>query len=208
MYTLFGANRSGAVAIEVALQQCQVHYEWVAASSWEQGPGTDWLKRVNPLGQVPTVLTPEGEVLTESAAILIGLGLKYPGSGLLSAHGPTRAQQIRSLIFIASNCYSAIGVIDYPQRWLPAADKAALALLAEGARQRLYQQWAVFSDLFTSGDCWQPQAPGGPELLAAVVTRWSGTREYLANVRPAFLESLEAIDWHPRLQGVLARRWA
>jgi GST-like protein len=207
MYTLFGANRSGSVAIEAALQLCHTAYQWVPASSWEEGPGTDRLKQVNPPCQVPTLVTPDGAVLTESAAILIWLGLAFPASGLLSAHGPTRAQQVRSLAFIASNCYSAIGIIDYPERWLPGSDNATLARLVEGAQARLYQQWTLFSDLFGAGCEWQPGTPGGPELLAAVVTRWSGTRNHLAIDRPAFLQSLEAIDRHPVMKDVLARRW-
>ena len=38
-----------------------------------------------------------------------------------------RAQALRGLVFIAANCYAAIGVIDYPERWcLPGANAATL----------------------------------------------------------------------------------
>jgi hypothetical protein len=51
--------------------------------AWKPGPGLDELRGVNPLAQVPTLVTPDDGVLSESAAILIHLGERFPASGLL-----------------------------------------------------------------------------------------------------------------------------
>lgn len=67
MYTLYGIDESGSCMIEIALQRCAV--------AWRR---IDALARINPLKQIPTLVTPEGQVLTESAAILIHLGLGFP----------------------------------------------------------------------------------------------------------------------------------
>lgn len=68
MYTLFGTEGSGSAAIEIALQRCSVPFTLCGASSWEEGPGKEALRRVNPLMQVPTLVLADGTVLTESAA--------------------------------------------------------------------------------------------------------------------------------------------
>ena len=205
MFTLFGADKSGSAAIEVALALCGAEYRLVAASSWDAGPGQDELKRLNPLMQVPTLLIPGGGVLTESAAILTHLGLAFPHSGLLSLDALQRAQQLRALAYITTNCYASIGLIDYPERWLPDANSDQLDRLVAGARRKLHSQWEVFSDVFVHPVAWHPDAPGAPEILACVVSQWSGAREHLRASRPAFYASLGVIDSQPVVRAVLQR---
>ncbi|AQL37928.1 glutathione S-transferase family protein [Pseudomonas syringae] len=207
MYTLFGSKASGSAAIEVALECCAVKYEVVSACSWEEGPGKDALKRVNPLLQVPTLILPDHTVLSESVAILVYLGLEYPASGLLPKDSTRCAQVLRALIYIAANCYAPIGIIDYPQRWLPGADAALQARLESGAQARLHENWEVFADLFGSPDAWQPDAPGAVEILAATVTRWGRAREHLRACRPQFHAALLQADAHRVMSAVMQRHW-
>jgi len=110
MLALYGARGSGAAAIEAALTIAGLPYRFVEAATWLPGSGLEELKRVNPLGQIPTLVLEDGSVLSESAAILIHLGLTVPASGLLPASASKRAQAIRGLVYIAANCYAAIGV--------------------------------------------------------------------------------------------------
>ena len=100
--------------MEAALRIAGAPYRVVDAASWQPGPGLDELRTVNPLAQVPTLVLPEGTVMSESAAILAVLGLRYPDSGLLPADPAVRARSLRGLVYIAANCYACIGVIDVP----------------------------------------------------------------------------------------------
>ncbi|AHG40780.1 glutathione S-transferase [Pseudomonas syringae CC1557] len=208
MYTLFGSEGSGSAAIEIALERCAVPFTLIRASSWEEGPGKEALRRVNPLLQVPTLVLADGSVLTESAAILIHLGLEHPGSGLLPKQTSARAQALRGLVYIATNCYAPIGIIDYPERWLSGSDEALEAALEAGARARLYENWETFADLFGSPATWRPDAPGAMEILAAIVTRWSGALEHLSSSRPAFYASLLHVDTNPSVGAVTKRHWS
>lgn len=83
------------------------------------------LFRANPKGQIPTLILLDGTVLTESAAILISLGLQYPQAGLLPKADGERALAIRGLVFIAANCYAAVSVSDYPARWTTSSSSQA-----------------------------------------------------------------------------------
>ena len=209
MYTLYGSHGSGSAAVEAALEVARVPYRIVSAASWDKKSARAELKRVNPLQQSPTLACPDGTVLTESAAILIHLGLAHPRSGLLPRDAATRAQAIRALVFIAANCYAAIGIIDYPARWLGKADEAKLEQLRRGTRRRLHKLWSVFADTFAVGE--GPflfgEAIGAADLLAAVVSHWSGTRKHLARQRPDFFALLERVEAHPKVAAVFARHW-
>ena len=85
MLTLYGTKGSGSAAVEAALRLAGQPFQLVDAASWVPTPGLEKLKRMNPLVQVPTLVLDDGTVMTESAAILIWAGLRFPQSGLLPA---------------------------------------------------------------------------------------------------------------------------
>lgn len=204
MYTLYGIDESGSCMIEIALQRCAVPWRRIDAASWAEGEGSDELLRINPLKQVPTLVTPEGEVLTESSAILIYLGLEYPNADLLAGN---RAQIIRGLVYIAANCYSAIGIIDYPQRWLGDVNETVQAQLVTGTRRYLHQAWVVFADQFAEQLFAPSGVPNALGLMAAAVSRWDEAREALNGLAPGFAQSLTQVDADPIVAPVFARHW-
>lgn len=206
MYQLYGHKNSGAAAIEAALELCEVAYRFIDVELSMEAALE--LEKLNPLKQIPTLQMPDGSILTESAAILIHLGLAFPKSSLLPNKAAERDQAIRGLVYIVSNCYAAIGIIDYPERWLAASDHPSRENLVAGARHRLHWSWEVFADQFSGELYLGEETPGALDVLAAVVTRWAGTREHLRNARPGFHAWLERIDRHPTLAPVFARHWS
>ena len=92
MYTLYGKKGSGSASAQAALGIIGAPFRIVETASWEPNDAFAELLKVNPLGQIPTLVLPDGSVLTESAAILIHLGSAHPDSGLLPRDGSARAQ--------------------------------------------------------------------------------------------------------------------
>jgi len=207
MYTLYGYKGSGSAAIEAALVRAGAKFRLVEAASWAPSSALAELERINPLRQIPALVSPDGALLTESAAILIHLGLWFPASRLLPADPRDRDRSIRGLVYIAANCYSAIGIIDYPERWLPRADDAQRQALVQGARERLHLHWEIFADQFGCVPFLDGEAAGALDLLAAVVSKWSGSRPHLRKTRPAFHATLQRIDREPQVAEVFARHW-
>lgn len=206
--TLYGSQGSGSAAVEMALRRCGWPYRVVRASTWEADSAQSELAALNPLGQVPTLVLPDGAVLTESAAILVHLGLVEPGAGLLPTRPAPRAQAIRGLVYIAANCYAALSVADYPERWTTATSSGARDKVRAAARARLHRHWAIFADTFAAHPWFcGARRPGALEFLAVVVSRWSGTRAYLARARPALHETLLRIEGHPSVAPVLHAHW-
>jgi len=207
MYTLYGKKGSGSASIEAALEIIGAPYRIVETASWEVNEAFGELLKHNPLGQIPTLVLPDGSALSESAAILIHLGLVHPESGLLPRDAPARAQAIRGLVFIAANCYAAISVIDFPERWCEDADDAVQGRIRAGTRARLHRHWEMFADLFPAHPYPGGGASGALDLLAAVVSKWSGARLHLQQARPAFYQTLLRIEAQPKVAPVFARHW-
>ena len=207
MYTLYGSRGSGSAAVEMALRACGLAYRPVRASTWEPDSALAELGRVNPLRQIPTLVLPDGTVLTESAAILIHLALTVPEAELLPAAPGARAEALRALVFIAANCYAAISICDYPERWTTAVDQAAHEAVRHGARAQLHRSWEIFADSFAAQPYFNGAQPGAVDFLAAVVSRWSEARAHLSARRPGFMAALQRIDAHPRVQQVAREHW-
>jgi len=206
-YLLYGMQGSGSAAIEAALDVCGAKWNLVKAASWEPDQNFEALKALNPLGLVPTVVLPDGSVMTESAAILMHLDEAFPESGLLPHDASDCAQAQRGLVYIAAHCYAAIGILDYPERWCEACDEATAKRLRAGTRAKLHRNWEIFADTFANQRCFGGDRPGALDLLAAVVTRWSGTRAHVKQARPAFHQALQRIEQHAVVAPVFARHW-
>ncbi len=208
MYILYGKKGSGSASVQAALEIVGAPYRIVETASWEPNDAFDELLKINPIGQIPTLVLPDGSALSESAAIHVHLADAHPSSGLLPRNAPARAQAIRGLVFIAANCYSAITVIDFPERFCEDADDATKERIRAGSRARLHRHWEMFADLFPARPFLSGSEIGSLDLYASVVSRWSGSRAHLRQVRPAFHEALARIDTHPKVAPVFAQHWS
>ncbi|WKB55683.1 glutathione S-transferase [Eleftheria terrae] len=210
-HVLYGYKGSGSASIEAALTLARLPFRGVNAASWDESSELQALQAVNGLKQIPVLRWPDGTVMSESAAILIELGLRHPDSRLLPNEPALRARAVRGLVYIAANCYAAIGIIDYPERWTAATADTERTRLGEGARKRLHRLWENFADTFIPADgspflSGQDQ-PDGLDLLAAVVSKWSGARAHLQQARPGCHAALERVDRHPQVREVFERHW-
>lgn len=207
MYTLYGKKGSGSAAIEAALAMAGAPYRLVETASWETNDAFRDLLKVNPIGQIPTLALPDGGALSESAAILIHLDVAHPAAGLLPRDESARAQAVRGLVFIAANCYSAITVIDFPERFCNDMDDSARERIRAGTRARLHRHWEIFADMFPVRPFLSGSDIGALDLYAAVVSKWAGSRAHLAEHRAPFHAVLLKIEAHPKVAAIFSRNW-
>ena len=86
-YTVYGAMGSGSVPVEAALTLIGAPYTVIEAVTWEGEAERDKVAPVNPMRQIPALITPpdssgKRETITESAAILIWLAEQHPEAAL------------------------------------------------------------------------------------------------------------------------------
>ena len=153
---------------------------------------SDRFAKINPQRKVPALLTPQGEVLTESAAILLTLDERHPKAALLPPPStPERAQALRWLLFVSSEIYPLIEVIDYPTRFeaAPCTADATRALACERWRER----WLLVEGAIT-GPWLLPSGFSLVDLYVAVISRWpSWDKEYRNEWLPGRAPRVEAL---------------
>ena len=88
--TLFGAPSSGAVAVDATLTLLDIPFTVIEGATWASEAARERVGSRNSMRQIPTLVLPDGEILTESAAILLYLADKHPaaclGSNLVSTY--------------------------------------------------------------------------------------------------------------------------
>lgn len=106
MLTLYLAPGSSSMAAHIALQEVGAAFETRQVSLARRETRTPEFLVLNPAGQVPLLVTPEGP-LTEVAAILFWLARRYPEAGLLPVDAMAEARAIAWMSFLAATVHPA-----------------------------------------------------------------------------------------------------
>lgn len=170
-YILFGHRRSGSLAVEMALSEIGVPCEFRDVDLETLAQRDDGYTAVNPQQKVPALITPSGETLTESVAILLTLNERHPEAELLPKDSAEKAQALRWLMFIATEIYPIVEINDYPERFSPTNE--TVAGVRDIARSIWRKRWLLVEQaiagtpyLLRSGFCLT-------DIYIAVVSRWA-----------------------------------
>jgi GST-like protein len=170
-YHLIASRGTGSMIVEAAFALAKLPYEVAEIPYGEPGPQRNRLLALNPLGQVPTLLLPDGRTMTESAAIILHLADEAPQAGLApAARDAARPVFLRWLIFIVAAIYPTFTYGDDPARW--ASDEASGKHLRQATDEHRKELWRYFA---AQTPC-KPWVLGNPfsalDLYVAVMTTW------------------------------------
>ncbi len=117
-HTLYTRQGSGGFVVEVALALAGIPVDTIEVPRDRADPRNIAFRRdVNPLGQVPVLILPDGGRMTESCAICLHLTEAYPEAGLGPVAGmPHRRDFLRWMTFMSSALYPALLKSYYPHR--------------------------------------------------------------------------------------------
>ena len=202
-YVLYGDLQSGSLAVEMALAEIGANHQ---VRDIDLGAGVqrfDDYASVNPQRKIPALITPHGETLTESAAILLTLDQRHPKAGLLPKDEKDRAQAVRWLLFIATEIYPIVEMNDYPERFSPTAESTSG--LREIARSIWRERWLIV----------EQQAAGTPyflrtgfcllDIYIAVVSRWAQQDDWRPENLPKVEQITAAVSARPAIAPVWSR---
>ena len=206
-YTLYGAPGSGATPIHAALTLIGAQVDTVDVAAWEGEAERERVSGVNPMRQVPALVLPSGEVMTESAAILIWLGDRYPEAGLCPApDSPLRARYLRWMVYLPAAIYSLFWVRDDPSRLVP--DPAGQPAMLDRSAERIAHCWHLMD---TQIDEPAPYLLGEKlsmlDLYVTVMSRWTPRRARFYREAPRMAPVVKRVDADPRLAGFWAERF-
>jgi GST-like protein len=206
-YTIYGALGSGSVPVEATLTLLGQPYAVIEAPTWEGQAQQAKVAAVNPLKQVPALITPDGETITESAAILIWLADNHPEARLApSPDSPGRAQFLRWMVYVPAAIYSLFWVRDDPSR-LVGSDPALQAQVKAATAERIADCWAMMERQVTPGRYLLGDDLTVLDLYVAVVSRWGPRRRRFYEVAPRMSQVVCRVDADPRLTPFWAERF-
>ena len=207
-YTVYGAAGSGSVPVEAALTLIGAPFERVKAVTWEGDAERDKVAVVNPMRQIPAVVAPDGEVMTESAAILIWLAERHPEARLAPLPGdPKRGQFLRWMTFVPAAVYSMYWVRDVPSR-LAGDDPEAQQTILNRTAERIADCWAAMESQIEPGRFLLGDAVSVLDLYVAVASRWTPHRKRFHEVAPKMCAVMRRVDALPGLAEFWPRRFA
>lgn len=205
-YKLYAAKGGGSMIVEAAFGFTKLALTIKDVSWNDLGWDSKTLKDLNPLGQVPTLLLPDGTVLTESAAIFLHLADRVKAYPLVPQPShKQRAAFLRWLVFIVAAVYPTFTYGDVPQRWVDAPkDKGAgkaLRLSTDDHRKTLLR----FLELQVKGPWFLGRTMSALDVYVWVLAKWRPGMEWLQDQCPKLFRIAEALGQHDVCTRVTAR---
>lgn len=204
---LYGAAASGSVAVEAALTLLNIPYQLIEGETWSSETARERVGARNAMRQVPTLVLPSGEILTESAGILIHLADSHPQSKLAPALGdPSRAQFLRWMFFVSSAIYSLHWI--KPDVGRIGAPPSAREQVVTAIHERIAFCWHTMDSQLQPGRYLLGDTLSVLDLYVAVVSRFGPWRDRFYAEAPNLTPAVKRVDDEPRLKALWARRFA
>ena len=199
---LIGNPGCGSAIVEAALALSGLPYETEMLEIWQPGPERDRLFQLNPLGQVPVLILPDGGVMTESAAMVLHVIDLAPDAGLAPGPtDPTRPAFLRWLIFLVATIYPTFTYGDDPSRYVNETEaQGELRAVTDAECQRAWRQ----IETSIAGPWMLGRTRSALDLFVWVMSHWRPGREWFTRYCPKLSHISDKVAADPRLAGVKA----
>ena len=198
---LIGSKGCGSVIAEAFLTLAKIPFEREEVAYDEESPARDRLFALNPLAQVPTLVLPDGSVLTETLAIADYVNARVPASQLIPPGGSDRTRFWRWATFIVAAIYPTFTYGDSPGKWVENVEgRAELRASTDAWRQKLF--------LLLETECRSPYFLGDTfsaiDVYLATMVHWRPRRPWFDVNAPRVAAVARRIQSHPELAALFA----
>jgi GST-like protein len=205
-YTLWGRPGWGSALVEAQLDWYGLPFAYETVGDLFKDPDAKArLQKVNPLAQVPTLVMPDGSVMSESAAITLLLADVTGSEQLVPGPGaPERQKFLRWLVFLVANIYPTFTYADDPARFVAMnAARDPFRAAADAYAQRLWRQ--VESE---AGAPWfLGERFSAIDIYLDVMTRWRPRRGWFEAETPKLFAIVRKTDQRPELKETWRRNY-
>ena len=171
-YRLYNRLGSGGFVVEVALTLAETKFELVELASKLGTELPDSFRDLNPWGQVPALILPNGTTMTETAAILIYLAAQFPNQKLAPAPGTSAyVSFLRWTVFASVNVCEAVARGSYPHRFT--TDSAELDAIRAAATHRMGEALTII-EAHVAGPFLLGREMSVADVYIAMLYLWSG----------------------------------
>jgi glutathione S-transferase len=203
-FKLYGRPGSGSGACEAILALTGLPHEIIDLERWAPGGAPSDFLAINPLGQVPALVLPDGGVMTESAAICLYLADLMPEAKLAPVPGhPPRAGYLRWMVYMAANNYMTALRFYYPDRHT--LDRSGSEGVKAAAIERSKAEWKIIAKAAENGPFLLGEEMSAADIYAAMLMSWDLDVPALFNAHPPLKELYAAVARHPQIAPVWRR---
>jgi GST-like protein len=196
-YKLYGRPGWGSAIVEAQLAWYGLAYTLEPVGDLLRDPAARTaLEKVNPLAQVPTLMLPDGTVMSESAAITLlladvtGKDTLVPGPG-----AKERAPFLRWLVFLVANVYPTYTYADVPERFVPGEPARAFRKTVDAYAERLWHQL----DGAAGAPWFLGERFSALDIYLRVMTHWRPKRGWFETNTPRLFAIARRADQKPEL---------
>ncbi|HQY44948.1 MAG TPA: glutathione S-transferase family protein [Paracoccaceae bacterium] len=142
-YKLHGRKGTGSAAPEAAFAEAGVDIDLIDVPFDRAEAERAGYLAINPRGQVPALVLPDGTAIAEATAILLHVADAFPAAGLAPPPGSfARAHHDRWLLFLQANIYEGELRHYYPDRYT--ADPACADAVERAAEEYVKRHYELY----------------------------------------------------------------
>jgi glutathione S-transferase len=202
MYKLYWAKSTGAMLPQALFEELGVAYEKIVIDTAKEEHLSEEFLAINPMGQIPALILPDGTLMTESAAMLLQIVDQHPAAGLAPPAGSSeRARFLRWLFLLASALYPALLRVYYADRF--STDPNGADGVKAAAEQAVDAQFAILEDALDPGPYLLGEVFSAVDLFLWMLIEWHPDTDRLFARAPRLKELASRVHARP----AVARIW-
>ena len=203
MYKLYWAKMSGAIAPQALFEEIGAPYQKIVIDlDQEENRSAEFLA-LNPMGQIPALLLPDGTLMTESAAMVLHIVDRHPEAKLAPPAGsPESAQFQRWLLFLAATLYNADLRAYYADRFT--TDPGGQEGVKAAAVADMDRYFAILNDALSPGPYLLGESFSAVDIYLWMLAAWHPDPEQMLERNPRVKHLVESTQARP----AVARVWA
>lgn len=205
-YVLYDRPGWGSVLVETQLAFYGLPYERVpVADLYRDDAARAAFSKINPAGQLPTLILPDKRTMTESAAITLYLADVAKSDALVPApDAAERADFLRWLIFLVVQVYAPFVVADRAEKFVP--DAASAKALAANVQAHRENMWRIVEN--AAGSPWFLGARfSALDIFVCAMRNWTPRRPWFEANAPKLAAIAAKTEAVPALATIWTRNF-
>lgn len=199
-YRLYGYKLTGSCAVEAALAEAGIAYDFIPINTKAGEARTESFKKINPRQQVPVLQHPDGSIITEGPAILTHLADAHPAARLIPPPGSsTRAQHDRWMAFFQANVYEGELRQLFPERYVD--DPVYAPTVQRAADSYVEHQFRMFDKLIQHTPYFFGNMLTMLDIYVWMLAQWVD-QEWMGRECPGVKKLSDAVAQRPKIAPV------